>query len=101
MFVYGIKTKVKTKCTNKDGIKTLRKDVDNFIIAETLEELNSKIAEIKTDDTDSKKEANKSLSKMNKEELIAVATELGIDAESLTGLTNKEIIALINKAKAE
>lgn len=101
MFVYGIKTGVTTQCRNKDVIKTLRKDIDNFIIAETLEELQSKIAEIKVDSNDSKAESKKALSKMTKEELMAAAEESGIDAESLTGLTNKEIIAVINKAKAE
>lgn len=97
MFVYGIKTGVTTQCRNKDVIKTIRKDIDNFIIAETLEELQSKIDEIKVDN--SKSEPKKALSKMTKEELMAAAEESGINAESLTGLTNKEIIAVINKAR--
>ena len=97
-FIHNIKTNISTECTNKDVVKICKKDPLNYIVCDSLSELNEQIKVLNiVDAPDGLKEPSKSISKMKVDELKTLATELGI--ENTDSLTRDELIAVIKEKK--
>lgn len=90
MFILNKNTGVTQECVNDDVIKICKKDMENYAVADTIEELPSK-----NDSTDmpSASEKEKPLEKMKVDELKALAKEKGI--EGADSLTKAELIAVL------
>ena len=92
-YIYNIKTAVSTECLNKDVIKICRSDPLNYIVSDSLDDLNKQIKQLEGIDESIK--PNKPVSKMKLDELKAYAEELGI--ENIDSLTKEELIAVIKQ----
>ena len=87
-YIYNIKTTVST-----DVIKICRSDPLNYIVSDSLDDLNKQIKQLEGIDESIK--PNKPVSKMKLDELKAYAEELGI--ENIDSLTKEELIAVIKQ----
>lgn len=92
-YIYNIKTTVSIECLNKDVIKICRSDPLNYIVSDSLDDLNKQIKQLEGIDESIK--PNKPVSKMKLDELKAYAEELGI--ENIDSLTKEELIAVIKQ----
>lgn len=92
-FIYNIKTTVSTECLNNDVIKICRNDPLNYIVCDSLDDLNNQIKQLEGIDESVK--PNKPISKMKLDELKVYAEELGI--ENIDSLTKDELIAVIKQ----
>ena len=92
-YIYNIKTTVSTECLNKDVIKICRSDPLNYIVSDSLDDLNKQIKQLEGIDESIK--PKKPVSKMKLDELKAYAEELGI--ENIDSLTKEELIAVIKQ----
>ena len=92
-FIYNIKTTVSTECLNNDVIKICRTDPLNYIVSDSLDDLNNQIKQLEGIDKSVK--PNKPVSKMKLDELKVYAEELGI--ENIDSLTKDELIAVIKQ----
>lgn len=92
-YIYNINTTVSTECLNKDVIKICRSDPLNYIVSDSLDDLNKQIKQLEGIDESIK--PNKPVSKMKLDELKAYAEELGI--ENIDSLTKEELIAVIKQ----
>lgn len=92
-YIYNIITTVSTECLNKDVIKICRSDPLNYIVSDSLDDLNKQIKQLEGIDESIK--PNKPVSKMKLDELKAYAEELGI--ENIDSLTKEELIAVIKQ----
>lgn len=74
------------ECHNEDVIKSCRKDMDHFMVAESLEDLTAK-EDVK------QPEEKPELEKMKADELKTLAKEKGIEGAS--SLTKEELLAVL------